>query len=368
MKPHILSNLAALTLAVSPLPAADEATLSSLEQTVIRLCEQTRNAIVRVKAVVSEDAPGAETGQRPARVMSGSGFFTDARGEIFTAASVVAGAHQILVEWQGAQWPATLVGADRERSNLAVLRIAGAPPQLKFPALAFGDSAELRVGSLVVMIGFPFEMPASPSVGFVGGGGMSRSTPLFTTQLPISPGQSGAPFFNARGQVVGMLYGGSAQQPNVAYALPARAAQRVAADLRQFGEPRFGSLGMSVQQVQILTQTNAPPQPAIRIIQVAEDTPAAKAGIQPGDLLLAINQRPMQVLTDVAEAMFYLRVGEPAGLQVLHSNQVAQVALKVMPRVAMTAKPQSVNAPVAPADPATPVIRVQPASAAALKP
>jgi S1-C subfamily serine protease len=249
-----------------------------------------------------------------------------------------------------------------------VLRIAGAPPQFKFPALAFGESAGLRVGSLVVMIGFPFEMPASPSVGFIGGAAMYHSTPLLMTRLGISPGESGAPFLNAKGQVVGVLYGGTAQQPNVAYALPARAAQRVAADLRQFGETRYGSLGMSVQQIQIVTQTNAPPQPAIRIIQVADNTPAAKAGVQPGDLLLSINKRPMQVLTDVAEAMFYLRVGEQAGVQVLHSNQVAQVALTVMPRIAMTAKPQSFVAPAAPADPSTPVFHVQPASATGIKP
>ena len=372
MKLRSISKLAAaLVLAGAGLATADDATLGSLEQTVIRLCEQTRTAVVRVKAVVTDDAATAETGQHATRMMAGTGFFTDAAGEIFTAASVVAGAQQIIVEWQGQQLPAKLVGADRERSNLAVLRIAGAPPQLKFPALAFGDSAELRVGSLVVMIGFPFEMPPSPSVGFVGGAAMYHSTPLLMTRLSISPGESGAPFLNSKGQVVGVLYGGTAQQPNVSYALPARAALRVAADLRQFGEPRYGSLGMSVQQVQVVTQTNAPPQPAIRILQVADNTPAAKAGVQPGDLLLSINKRPMQVLTDVAEAMFYLRVGEQAGVQVLHSNQIAQVEIMVMPRIstaapaAIGAKPQSFTAP---ADPSTPVIHVQPAAATGIKP
>jgi serine protease Do len=218
------------------------------------------------------------------------------------------------------------------------------------------------------MMGLPYDMPPSPSVGFVGGSTMLRFTPLLMTRLNINPGESGAPFLNARGEVVGLLFGGSTQQPNVAYALPSKAIRRVAADFRQFGEARYGWLGMDVRQVAIVTATNVPPQPAVRVELITDGTPAKAAGLRAGDLLLGINQQPVRTLPQVAEALFYLRAGEQASIQVLRSNQTAQVAFNVGQRPAQPGGNASRNdnsaAPAAvPAEMATPIIHVQPASA-----
>ena len=322
----------ALWVALAVPLQAQEFTLQDFERAIATLCERSTPALVRVKAVLPDDAGGLEPNQPGVKMRVGTGFFVDPKGEIFTAANVVAGAQKVFVEWQNQRFDARLVGVDRDRSNLAMLSLTGLPPTVKFPALALCTTGYPKVGSFVTMLGFPGDLPPSPSVGVVGGMAMYRYTPVMLTRVNVSPGEIGAPFLNTRGEVVAMLYGSSAQMPNVALALPASAAQRVAADLRQFGEPRYGSFGIGVSQVVVQTNTNATLQPAIRVDQVVPGTVAAQAGVKPGDLLLAINQKPVRVLADLTEAMFYMRVGEQVQMQVLRSNQVNQVSFGVATR------------------------------------
>ena len=344
--------------AVMPLCAQD-LSVATFERAVVAVCNHSIAAVVRVKAILPEEGGGVEADPRALRLRAGSGFFVDPKGEILTAASVVAGAHKIFIEWQNQRLEAKLIGVDRERSNLALLQVTGLPAQVRFPALPLDEKVTADPGSLVIMLGFAGDLPASPSVGFVGSMAMYRNTPLMMTRVNTNPGESGAPFLNARGQVAGVLFGASSQLPSMAFALPTRAAIRVAADLRQFGEVRYGSLGINVRQVQVLTATNAPPQPAIQIEQVLPGTVAEQAGAHPGDLLLSINQKPIRVLPDVAEAMFYLRVGEQTQIQVLRSNQIMQVPMNVMSRPAPPAASPSMQTD--PSAPPAPVV-VVPAS------
>jgi serine protease Do len=340
-----------LVSAVTPAPAQD-LSVETFERAVVAVCNHSILSVVRVKAILSEEAGGVEADPRALRLRAGSGFFVDPKGEILTAASVVAGANRIFIEWQNQRFEAKLIGADRDRSNMALLQVTGLPPQVRFPALPLDEKVSADPGSLVIMLGFAGDLPASPSVGFVGSTAMYRNTPLIMTRVNTNPGESGAPFLNARGQVAGVLFGASSQLPSMAFALPTRAAKRVAADLREFGEARYGSIGLNVRQVQVLTSTNAPPQPAIQILQVQPGTVAEQAGARAGDLLLAINQKPIRVLTDLAEAMFYLRVGEQTQIQVLRSNQLQQVSMNVMPRPAPpNPAPASQTDPSAPSAP-----------------
>ncbi|MBI5686103.1 MAG: serine protease [Verrucomicrobia bacterium] len=333
--------------------------VQTFERAVVAVCNRSIAAVVRVKAILPDEAGGVEADPRALRLRAGSGFFVDPKGEILTAASVVAGAHKIFIEWQNQRFEAKLVGVDRERSNLALLRVTGLPPQVQFPALPLDEKVSADPGSLVIMLGFAGDLPASPSVGFVGSMAMFRNTPLMMTRVNTNPGESGAPFLNARGQVAGVLFGASTQLPSMAFALPTRAAMRVAADLRQFGEARYGSLGLNVRQVQVLAATNAPPQPAIQIETVFPGTSAEQAGARPGDLLLSINQKPTRLLHDVAEAMFYLRVGDQPQIQLLRSNQTTQAVMSVMPRPAPSAASSSLQTD--PSAPSAPVV-VVPAS------
>ena len=355
----IISPVCALLMLPALTPAgAQDLSVETFERAVVAVCNRSIGSVVRVKAIAPDETGGVESESRALRLRAGSGFFVDPKGEILTAASVVTGAQKIFIEWQNQRFEARLVGIDRERSNLALLQVTGLPPQVRFPALPLDDKVSVDPGSLVIMLGFAGDLPASPSVGFVGSMAMYRNTPLMMTRVNTNPGESGAPFLNARGQVAGVLFGASSQLPSMAFALPTRAALRVTADLRQFGEARYGSLGLNVRQVQLVNATNAPPQPAIQIEQVVPGTVAEQAGVRSGDLLLSINQKPMRVLPDLAEAMFYLRIGEQTQIQVLRSNQISQILMSVMPR---PAPPAASTTQADPSAPAAPVV-VVPAS------
>jgi len=341
---------------------AQEFTLQDFERSIAVLCERSTPALVRVKAVLPDDTGGLEPSQPGVKMRVGTGFFVDPKGEIFTAANVVVGAQKVFVEWQNQRFEARLVGMDRDRSNLALLSLTGLPPTVKFPALKLNTTGYPKVGSFVTMLGFPGDLPPLPTVGVVGSVEMYRYTPVILTRVNASPGEIGAPFLNTRGEVVGMLYGSSAPMPSLALALPASAAQRVAADLRQFGEPRYGSFGIGVSQVVVRAGTNAALQPAIRVDQVVPGTVAAQAGVQPGDLLLAVNQKPVRVLADLTEAMFYMRIGEQVQMQVLRSNQVNQVSFGVATRKPAVAS-SGPRSDASSSQPGPPPVQIVPAAA-----
>lgn len=342
----------ALLMLSASLPArAQDLSVETFERAVVAVCNRSIASVVRVKAILPDESGGMEADPRAMRLRAGSGFFVDPKGEILTAASVVAGAHKIFIEWMNQRFEARLVGIDRERSNLALLQVTGVPAQVRFPALPLDKKISTDPGSLVIMLGFAGDLPASPSVGFVGSMAMYRNTPLMMTRVNTNPGESGAPLLNARGQVAGVLFGASSQLPSMAFALPTRAALRVAADLRQFGEVRYGSLGLNLRQVGVATSTNAPPQPAIQIDTVLPGTTAEQAGAQAGDLLLSINKKPTRLMHDVAEAMFYLRIGEQTQIQLLRSNQLTQIVVNVMSRPAASAASSTQADPSAPPAP-----------------
>ncbi len=341
----------------SPMRAQD-LSVETFERAVVTVCNRSIASVVRVKAILPDETGGMGADPSAMRLRAGSGFFVDPKGEILTAASVVAGAHRIFVEWINQRFEAKLVGIDRERSNLALLQVTGLPAQVRFPALPLNPTVSTDPGSLLIMLGFAGDLPASPSVGFVGSMAMYRNTPLMMTRVNTNPGESGAPFLNARGQVAGVLFGASSQLPSMAFALPTRAALRVAADLRQFGEARYGSLGLNLRQVQVVSSTNAPPQPAIQIETVQPGTAAEQSGARAGDLLLSINKKPTRLLHDVAETMFYLRVGEQTQIQLLRDNQLTQMVVNVMSRPAPSAITHS---QADPSTPSAPVV-VAPAS------
>ena len=287
--------------ALTPMRAQD-LSVETFERAVVAVCNRSIASVVRVKAILPEESGGVESDPRALRLRAGTGFFVDPKGEVLTAASVVAGASRIFIEWQSQRFEAKLIGADRERSNMALLQVVGVPAQVRFPALPLDEKVSADAGSLVIMLGFAGDLPVSPSVGFVGSMAMYRNTPLMMTRVNTNPGESGAPLLNARGQVAGVLFGSSSQLPSMAFALPARAAKRVAADLRQFGEARYGSLGVNVRQVQVLTSTNSPPQPAIQIEQVLPGTVAEKAGAQPGDRVITVGADGRVTFAEVGAA------------------------------------------------------------------
>ncbi|MBI4582288.1 MAG: serine protease, partial [Planctomycetes bacterium] len=288
-----------------PVAADDRAAslLEAINREVSSLYEKSRDAVVRVHAL-HRPAPGGITLMPPRRV--GTGFFIRPNGTLVTAATIVSGAESCTVEFHNAHLMARLLGCD-PRSNLAVLKVD--PPNRETPALPLGDPHDLHVGSMVVAIGFPYDLPSAPSVGFVGGFDIRQGRHVFPTShlrasCRLSPGQAGSPLLNARGELVGMAVAAHAE--NDCYALPIDAAQKVWTDILNKGAPQHGWVGLEV------TEKSADVAPAARLVvaQVFSNTPAAQAGFLPGDTLLRIETNDVHRLADLMNTMFYRQAGD----------------------------------------------------------
>jgi serine protease Do len=225
------------------------------------------------------------------------------------------------------------------------------------PCLDFGDSDALRVGSMVVTIGFPYNLPSAPSVGFVTGRDIKYGTRVFPVNYvrascALRPGQGGGPMFNARGEVVGIIV--AAPSNDQCFALPISAAQKVCADLAHYGETQRGYVGLSVTERQA---TNALAEPEWRVVvqEVISNSPAAVAGFREADVLLRICTNEVRRSADVLNKMFYLRCRETVKMTILRDGATQEVNVVIGQRPAasvVTARNQPSQVPaVRPTEP-----------------
>ena len=239
------------------------------------------------------------------RTAWGSGVIFDPRGYIVTNAHVVDGATRLrVVLADGAALPATLVGSDPS-TDLAVVRVDAGRP---LPAAVFGDSDTVRPGELAVAIGNPLGPQFAQTVtqGVVSAirpmlygltPGSRRVTEMIQTDAAINPGSSGGPLLNAAGEVIGIASVKVAQaQPGLAasglgFAIPANVVRRVVDDLVRYGHVRRAWLGVSLE----VSPPTALPGEAqqVRVAGVAENGPAARAGLRAGDRLLEWDGHPL---------------------------------------------------------------------------
>lgn len=304
-------------------PLAAQETVSSplepIQREVAAIYERSKDAVVRVHAVL-RPPPGVITLTPPRRV--GTGFFLNRDGTLLTAASIVTDAESCEVELNGQRLAARLLGCD-PRCNLAVLKLATVPHAV--PVLPLGNSEDLRVGSLVVAIGFPFDLPSAPAIGLVGGFDIRQGPRIFPTShirasCRLNPGQAGSPLLNAAGEVVGVAVAAHAE--DLCYALPINAARKVWTDLVNVGAARHGWVGLEVTEKTL-------PEPHLLVAQVFSNTPAAAAGFAPGDRLVRIEAKSVQHLADLMNAMFYRHAGERVAFTVQRNNTAHDVTVVV---------------------------------------
>src|SRR5689334_20408404 len=205
--------------------------------------------------------------------LSGTGFFVDPMGTLYTAYSVGGESENINVEFKGKKYPARQLMADM-RSGIALLKV-----DLASPALPIGNSEQLEIATPVVTIGYPLDLGETPSFGIVGGFDRKCFGGFFPTKhlrvnLPPQRGEGGAPLLNLKGEVVGILL--YSFENSSCYALPIEAAEKLRSDYVRFGEPRYGWIGTNVQEA-------ATPTEGSRAVttKVMKDTPAAEAGLKP---------------------------------------------------------------------------------------
>src|SRR5213079_3372590 len=177
--------------------------------------------------------------------ISGTGFFIDPTGTLYTAYTVGGEAGNFSIEFNGKQYPAHQVLADI-RSGTAILKT-----DVATPALPIGKSEELEVATPVVAIGYQLDLPETPNFGMIAGFdrkylGRYFSTTHLRVNLPTQRGEAGAPLLDFKGEVVGIL-DSSVENGSACYALPIDAAEKIRTDFVRFGEARHGWIGINVE-------------------------------------------------------------------------------------------------------------------------
>lgn len=237
-------------------------------------------------------------------VSFGSGFITSSDGYVLTNAHVVAGGTQIRVTLTDKrELKAKLVGLDK-RTDIAVLKIETSG----LPTVKIGDPSHLKVGEWVAAIGAPFGFENTVTSGIVSAKGRSlpdeNYVPFIQTDVAINPGNSGGPLFNLKGEVIGInsqIYSRSGGFMGISFAIPIDIAMNVAEQIKAKGKVSRGQLGIYIQEVnQDLAQSFGLPRPSGALVtRVDPKGPAAIAGVQQGDIVLRLNDKPIESSRDL---------------------------------------------------------------------
>jgi len=266
----------------------------------------------------------------------GSGVIVDAnKGYILTNNHVVAGADDIRVTLtDGRNFKAKLIGAD-PATDIAVIQI----PAQNLTALPIADSRKLQVGDFVVAIGDPFGLGQSATSGIISA--LQRQDlrqsgfqNYIQTDASINPGNSGGALVNLDGELVGinsMIYSPSGASAGLGFAIPSDLAASVMQQLIKTGHVSRGSLGVEAQDLtpQVAAALGTSARKGALITEVTPDSPAAKAGLKPGDLVVAVDGKPIADAQDLRNAQGLKPLGTTLALDVDRGSQHLQVSAKL---------------------------------------
>ncbi len=280
---------------------------------------------------------GAEPQAQPRGGMGalGSGFIIDAAGHVVTNNHVIDGAKDITVTLQdGSALPATLVGRDA-KTDIALLKVKSDKP---LPHLDWGDSDAARVGDWVMAVGNPFGLGGTVTKGIVSARGRDiHSGPyddFLQLDAAINRGNSGGPTFAMDGRVIGIntaIYSPNGGSVGIGFAIPSNLAKQVVAQLKESGHVERGWLGVKVQEVspEIAEGVGLDQPKGALVAEVTEGSPAAKAGLRQGDVILAYNGKPVDSIRDVTRRVADTKAGDKAEMTVLRSGKEMTVAAAI---------------------------------------
>ncbi len=268
----------------------------------------------------------------------GSGFIISPDGYVVTNHHVIEGADEIIVRMSDRrEFTAKVIGSD-PRSDIALLKVDAKD----LPTLKLGSSERLKVGEWVLAIGSPFNFDHSVTAGIVSAKGRSlpaeQYVPFIQTDVAINPGNSGGPLFNLAGEVVGInsqIYSRTGGFMGVSFAIPIEVAMEVVEQLKTKGKVTRGWLGVYIQEINHdLAESFGMKRPRGALVaQVLPDSPAEKAGIQVGDILLSFNGKPLSHSSDLPPLVGRVPVGQQASLQLLRNGEekTIEVTIEALP-------------------------------------
>lgn len=264
----------------------------------------------------------------------GSGFIIDSDGYILTNAHVVEGADKVRVQLNNnKEYTAEVIGLDK-RTDVALVKIQGE----HLPVAKLGDSDQVQVGDWVLAIGSPFGFTHTATQGIVSA--VARNlprgdyVPFIQTDAAVNPGNSGGPLFNSKGEVIAInsqIYSRSGAFNGLAFSIPINVAKNIADQLKDKGEVVRGWLGVRIQGLdQTLAESFGMDTPRGALVaEVMENSPAAKAGIENGDVIIEFNGKTVQKSADLPALVATTPIGNKADVKLLRDGKELTVKVEI---------------------------------------
>jgi S1-C subfamily serine protease len=316
----------------------DPSLLDAYSRAVTGAVERVSPSVVNIE--VHQSAGRSRSGEPRERKGGGSGFIFTPDGLVLTNSHVVHNATRVFVTlMDGRQLPARTIGDD-PASDLAVVRLdAPSTEALSVTAAKLGDSQQLRVGQVVIAIGNPYGFQSTVTAGVVSALGRSLRSysgrlieDVVQTDASLNPGNSGGPLVNSRGEVVGVNTATILPAQGICFAIGINTAKFVASRLLQEGRIRRSFIGVSAQTVPLLRRVvrfyDLPRETGVVVLSVEQDSPAQRAGLREGDVILSFEGQPMAGVDDLHRALSDARVGTRCRLAALrHTKKVEFVVV-----------------------------------------
>lgn len=348
------------------------------------LIERVRPAVVSISVRQRPDAatnptveglpPGFEEFFRgrpgrpgPAPTSLGSGFFISEDGTIVTNHHVVEGAEEITIRTSdGRDLQAEIVGSD-EPTDIAVLRVR---ERGRYPFVRFDDASHVRVGDWVVAVGNPFGLDGTATAGIVSAmgrrdAGSSSYVDYMQIDAPINRGNSGGPTFDLAGNVIGVnsaIFSPTGGNVGIGFAIPANTANNIVQQLLRGGRVTRGWIGVSIQGLDedIARSLGLEEPRGALVASLVPDGPAARAGIQQGDVILTYNGDRIEDSRDLTQRVGATPIGQTSRVEVLRNGQRRTLNLRLQERPSE----ETLNASATPTPQATPEPDVAPGAGA----
>lgn len=315
---------------------ASEQLLDAYSQAVISVVQKVSPAVVNIDVQRQVTGRNRNFPQTQEIQGNGSGFIFTPDGYILTNSHVVNGATKIEVTLSdGRNYGAQLVGDDPD-SDLAVIRINA--PNLITARL--GDSESLQVGQLAIAIGNPYGFQATVTSGVISATGRSfrsRSGRLIDnmiqTDAALNPGNSGGPLVTSHGEVIGINTAVILSAQGLCFAVPINTAKRIIPALLKDGKVRRGYIGIGGQNVELprrlVLHHELSKERGILVISTEANSPAQKAGLREGDVIVGFNSQPISSVDELHKFLTQERVGVRASVTILRKNQ--KLVFDIMP-------------------------------------
>ncbi len=327
----------------------DDLLLDTYSRTVSEVASEAAASVVHITVFKDSDPkekqePGKPDGVRPRRPRgeeggSGSGFVFTPDGFILTNSHVVHGAKRLMVTLvNGLKFAAQLIGED-PHTDLAIIRI-DAPGLVP---VRFGDSQALRPGQVAIAIGNPFGFQTTVTAGVVSALGRTLRTQtgrliddVIQTDAALNPGNSGGPLFDSRGQVIGVNTAIIMPAQGICFAIAANTAQWVATRIMTEGRVRRAYLGVGGQTIplhrRVVRFFNLSADSGAFVAQVEKESPAEKAGLEEGDILVSYAGQPVAGVDDLHRLNTAEKVGQAMPLEILRGvDRLRKQTLNLVP-------------------------------------